>query len=111
MDKLSSITASLNRPINDLRAIFAILSKVKPSVADDWLDSLLVVDGRVVGTQYALIDDEVSHRDFVTLYEALGYDFAHFDDWMDFSCDENRCVPHSGFTCDSGSCGGDVHRA
>lgn len=81
-----------------------MLGKLDQALLASWLEKVEMRDGRVTSTYYRDIADSISFNDFVTLYEALGYDFKLMDAWKDWRCGHGGCLREYGYSCDTNSC-------
>ena len=105
MSQLIEFTKALKLPEESLTTISRILSTVAPGVLSKWLQKVAVKDGKITGTYYADIKAELSEKDFVSLYEALGYDFNIRNIWQDWWCyGALGCTRQDGYTCDTDTC-------
>lgn len=105
MAQLNEFLQSIDRPEKSATTISTILSALEPQVLSDWLAKVAVKDGKITGTYYADIKKKLSEKEFVSLYEALGYDFKTQAIWQDWWCyGALGCTRQTGYTCNTDTC-------
>ena len=87
------------------KAIHSTFTTLPSEIRERWFSSLSVEEGQIKGTQYSDIGSYITYNQFVTLYEALGYDFQRTTTWQDWWCyGALGCTRKSGYTCDPNNC-------
>jgi hypothetical protein len=71
----------------------SVLSGCSEAVQEAWIGNLQLKDGRISGTDYGTIQSAITHKEFVELYEAIGYDFAQFSIWYNRQCYRHDPTP------------------
>jgi hypothetical protein len=103
--KLNSFFDLISTTEESRQKIFKILVSLDAEILKDWLNKLQTKNGKLAGTYYEELAKVLSFRNFVALYEALGYNFEEQGHWMNMWCYGSQgCVSQKGYTCSPQTC-------
>lgn len=103
--KLNSFFDLISTTEESRQKIFKILVSLDAEILKDWLNKLQTKNGKLAGTYYEELAEVLSFRNFVALYEALGYNFEEQGHWMNMWCYGSQgCVFQKGYTCSPQTC-------
>ncbi|WP_435712241.1 hypothetical protein [Bacillus sp. 'calajunan'] len=54
--------------------------------------------------KYSVIEDKLSFKEFVRLFNNLGMDLNKFADHVDYICDGGSCRAYEGYICNPDTC-------
>lgn len=105
MENLSEVLNALDLEPPAKDVIAKVLNQLDDKIVSSFIEDLKITNRKVAGTCYAGVKDTLSKADFISLYEALGYNFAQEAIWSDHGCTyQDRCVPMKTFTCNPDTC-------
>jgi len=104
MGKLQELLNGTDLEQSAKDVIVRVLNQLDEKIVKSFIENLKIINRRVAGTYYKEVKENLSSADFISLYEALGYDFAQEDHWFDYTCDGKKCIDAKWATCDTQRC-------
>lgn len=104
MTKLSEVLNAVDVEPAYKDVIARVLNQLDEKIVCSFIENLKIINRRVAGTYYKEVKENLSSADFISLYEALGYDFTQEAQWFDYICNGKKCVDAKWSTCNTLQC-------